>query len=318
MEKIKEFLSPAGKNKLAAYTKKKSAPALYVVGIHISETELFWTKAEQANRPNSAGLVGIHSKYRKVEWQGITDIVVPPQCFDFLCTPDVTYKEAISSFIRKSTLEIVRKPMNGVVVIAYSFPVHVWWEASNNALQILLDQLFLDKEWLIPAVVSLSGPYADTKEDAMVYVGKLWTTFFHGMHKYSVSFGIDTDFHCFRCNEYLENSTREWTQKTYPSWEAGFLDICRSISRGNKGRKRVYAGFADEKHREFIEKIMISSNVASGTIAWKNPADETLRIVLPSLGVSTPVGQKPPSPKPVKTNNKKDTAVKSTEDLFKW
>lgn len=318
MEKITEFISPAGKSKLTACTSKRGTLPLFVVGIHIGETELFCSKAKQAGGPKSAGLVSVRSRCKKVEWQEITDFVVPPQYFDFHCTPGVTYKEAISSFIRESTLELIKKPTGGVVVIAYSFPVHVLWEGADHVLQLLLDRLFSDKEWIIPAVVSISEHYADKKEDAVVYAGKTWTTFFHGMHQCSVSFGTETEFHCFRCNDYLNNSTREWTQKAYPSWEVGFLDLCRSISEYNREYKSVYTGFADEKHRKTIERIMIDSELTAGAISWKNPADETLRIALPDLGVSAPAGRDASIPKPVKPENKKDTPEKATEDLFKW
>lgn len=310
MEKIKEFLSPTGKNKLTACTKKKGVIPLYVVGIHISETELFCSNAKQASGPKSAGSASICTQCKKVEWRGITDFVVPPQYFDFLCAPGITYKEALSSFIKESVIEIIKKPSNGAMVIAFSFPAHVLWEGADNELQPLLDQLFSDKEWLIPAVISIPDHYADKKADAMMYAGKTWTTFFHGRNKYSVAFGTDTDCHSFQCNDYLNNSTREWTQKSYPSWEAGFLDICRSLSKCNKGSKRVYAGFADEKYREAIGKVMVSGNLTADKITWKNPADVTARIVLPSTKVSSSTGDD--------GSEQKERTVRSTEDLFKW
>lgn len=316
MEKLKKFLSPAGQAKLTEYTRKKGTSVLYAVGIHVGETELFCTKAEQASGPRSAGLASIQPQSRKAEWKGITDFVVPPQWLDFLCAPGVTYKDALSSFIKTSVLEIIRKPANGAVVIACSFPVHAWWEGSDHAMQSLLDQLFSDQEWIIPAVVPIAAPYAERNEGAMVYAGKLWTTFYHGMKKYSVSFGSDTDFLCFRCNDYLNNSTREWTQKTYSSWEEGFLDICRTISGSSKGTKRTYAGFADKIHRGSVEKVLIGRNLASGPIAWKNPGEETLRIVLP--GAPGPTTRKTLGPGYAKIRNEKEPTVKSSEDLFNW
>lgn len=63
---------------------------------------------------------------------------------------------------------------------------------------------------------------------------------------------------------------------------------------------------------------MIDSELTAGAISWKNPADETLRIVLPGLGESAPAGRDASIPKPVKPENKKDTPKKATEDLFKW
>lgn len=310
MEKIKEFLSPTGKNKLTAYTKKQGAIPLYVVGIHISETELFCSNAKQASGPKSAGSVSICAQCKKVEWRGITDFVAPPQYFDFFCAPGITYKEAFSSFIKESVIESIQKPSNGAMVIAFSFPAHVLWEGSNNMLQHFLDQLFSDKEWLIPTVISIPDHFADIKADALMYTDKTWTTFFHGKNKYSVAFGTNTDFHSFQCNDYLNNSTREWTQKSYPTWEAGFLDICRSLSKCNNGSKRAYTGFADEKYRNAIEKAMISGNLAVDKIIWKNPADVTVRIVLSDTKVPSSTGDD--------RSGKKERTVKSTEDLFKW
>lgn len=318
MDKIKEFLSPTGKSKLTAYTKNKGAIPLYVVGIHISETELFCSNAKQASGPKSAGSASICAQCKKVEWRGITNFVVPPQYFDFLCAPDITYKEALLSFIKESVSEIIKKPSNGAMVIAFSFPAHVLWEGTDNVLQSLLDQLFSDKEWMIPTVISIPNHYADKNADAMMYAGKTWTTFFHGKNKYSVAFGTGTDYQNFRCNDYLNNSTQEWTQKSYPSWEAGFLDICRSLSKCNKSYKKVYTGFADETHREVIGKVMVSSNLATDTISWKNPADATAKIVLPDPSMSTSSDGEKPVRKTTKTNGKKEHTVKSTEDLFKW
>lgn len=318
MDKIKEFLSPTGKSKLTAYTKNKGAIPLYVVGIHISETELFCSNAKQASGPKSAGSVSICAQCKKVEWKGITDFITPPQYFDFFCAPGITYKEAISAYIKESIIEIIKKPKNGAVVVAFSFPIHALWDGANQEIQVLLDQLFGDKEWLVPAVISIPDHYEDKKTDSMMYTGKTWTTFIHGNEKFSVAFGAATDSKSFRCNDYLNNSTREWVQKSYPSWEAGFTDICRSLSKRNKGVKRVYTGFADEKYREAIGKAMVSSNLAAETITWKNPADVTAKIVLPSTKTGSSKDGGDAERKSTKTNSKKEYTVRSTEDLFKW
>lgn len=318
MEKIKEFLSPAGKNKLIAYTKKEGTFPLYVVGVHIGETELFCSNAKQASGHKSAGSVSICTQCKKVEWRGITDFVAPPQYFDFFCAPGITYKEALSSFIKESVIEIIKKPTNGVIVVAFSFPIHTLWEEADQELQILLDQLFRAKEWLVPAVISIPKHYADKKTDAIMYAGKTWTTFILGKEKYSVAFGTDTDSRCFRCNDYLNNSTHEWIQKSYPSWEAGFLDICRSLSKCNNGVKGICSGFADEKYYEVIGKAMVKSSLTADIITWKNPADETAKIVLSSTNMGSSKDGGDPNRKPNKTNNEQERTVKSTEDLFKW
>lgn len=318
MEKIKEFLSPIGKNKLASYTKRKGTVPLYVVGIHIGETELFCSNAKQASGPKSAGSASICTKCKKVEWRGITDFIAPPQYFNFFCAPDITYKEALSSFIKESVIEIIQKPSNGAIVIAFSFPAHALWEGAEYEIQPLLDQLFSDKEWLIPVVISLPDHCADKKADAMIYAGKTWTTFFHGKKKYSVAFGTGTDYQSFRCNDYLKNSTLEWTHKSYPSWESGLLDICRSVSKHSKGVKRVYSGFAGEKYYDAIGKAMVRSSLASDAIIWKNPADETAKIVLSCTDITLSKDGDSANHKSTKTDVKKERIVKSTEDLFKW
>lgn len=327
MEIIEKFLSPAGRNKLATYTKKQKSVPLYVVGIHVNETELICSKPKQASGQKSTGLPSITTYRKKVVWNGATDFVVPPSCFDFLCTKESTYQDALSSFLKESVLELLKKPVNGAVIAVFSFPVHSLWDNSKEDLQKLVDQCFADCKWLVPTVVSMLDHCPGEGQDSFVYVDRKWTTFFLDKKKYSVAFGTDTDFHSFRRNDYLNNSTREWTQKSYSSWETGFTDICRTLSKFRKGPKQPFIGFAGEKYRDVIAKAIAGSGLAVDAVAWANPADITAKVVLPSTSKSSGDdktgadtenhGSK--GKRGHKQDGEKDERqVKTTEDLFKW
>lgn len=327
MEIMEKFLSPAGRNKLATYTKKQKSVPLYVVGVHVNETELICSMPKQASGQKTTGLPSITTYRKKVEWNGATDFVVPPSCFDFLCTKESTYQDAFSSFLKESVLESLKKPANGVVIVAFSFPVHSLWNNSKEDLQKLVDHCFADCKWLVPTVAPILDYGPGEVQDSFVYVDRTWTTFFLDKKKYSVAFGTDTDFQSFRCNDYLNNSTREWTQKSYSSWETGFTDICRTLSKFRKGPKQPIVGFAGEKYRDIIVKSIAGSGLAIDSVTWKNPADITAKVLLPSAskssgdykmgadsenhGLKGKRGHK-------QDGGKDERQVKTTEDLFKW
>lgn len=330
MEIIEKFLSPAGRNKLATYTKKQKSVPLYVVGIHVNETELICSKPKQASGQMTTGLLGISTYRKKVAWNGNMDFVVPPSCFEFLCTTESTYQDTLSSFLKESVLDLVKKPASGAVIAAFSFPVHSPWDNSKEDLQQLVDQCFADCKWLVPTVVSILDHYPGEGQDGIVYVDKKWTTFFLDEKKYSVAFGTDTDFRVFRCNDYLNNSTREWTQKSYSSWEKGFTEICRTLSKFRKGPKQPFIGFAGEQYRDVIGKAIASGNLAADAVAWENPADITAKVLLPRTSKApqssgekkTGAGSENHGTKRNRSPNqngvKNERQMKTTEDLFKW
>ena len=67
MENIKKRLSSAGKKKLENCTKKN----IYVVGMHMNETEIFCSTAKQVGGIKSTEISDIHAGRKKVEWNGI-------------------------------------------------------------------------------------------------------------------------------------------------------------------------------------------------------------------------------------------------------
>lgn len=327
MEIIEKLLSPAGKNKLATYTEKQKPVPLYVVGIHVNETELICSKPKQASGQKSTGLPSITTHSKKVEWNGLTDYVIPPNCFDFLCTKEMTYRDVFSSFLKKSVLELLKQPENGVMIVAFSFPVHSLWNNSQENLQQLVDHCFADCTWLVPTVVPILDYGFGEDQDSFVYVDKNWTTFFLDKKQYSVAFGTDTDFHNFRCNDYLTNSTQEWTQKSYLSWEAGFADICRKLSELRKGTKQPFVAFAGKKYCNAIAKAIAGSGLAVGPVIWKNPADITAKAVFPSIskpngddkaGADTENRGSKGNRGHKQDGQKDEQQVKTAEDLFKW
>lgn len=327
MEIIEKFLSPAGRNKLAICTQKQKSVPLYVVGIHVNETELICSKPKQASGQKATGLPSITTYRKKIAWNGATDFVVPPSCFDFLCTKESTYQDVLSSFLKESVLELLKKPVNGAVIVAFSFPVHSLWNNSKEGLQKLVDQCFADCKWLVPTVVSILDHCSGEGQESLVYVDRKWTTFSLDKKKYSVAFGTDTDFRSFRCNDYLTNSTREWTQMSYSSWETGFADICRTLSKFRKGPKQPFIGFASEKYRDVIGRTIAGSGLAVDAVAWVNPADITASVVLPSTskssgddktGADTENHGSKEKRRHKQDGGKDERQIKTTEDLFKW
>ena len=327
MEMIEKFLSPAGRNKLATYTKKQKSVPLYVVGIHVNETELICSKPKQASGQKTTGLPSITTYRKNVAWNGATDFVVPPSHFEFLCTKESTYQDVFSLFLKESVLKLLKKPVNGAVIVVFSFPIHSLWNNSKEDLQKLVDQCFTDCKWLVPTVAPILDYGPGEGQDSFVYVDRKWTTFFLDKKKYSVAFGTDTDFHSFRCNDYLNNSTREWMQKSYPSWETGFTDICRTLTKFRKGTNQPFIGFAGENYRDAIAKSITGSGLAIDPVIWKNPADITANVVLPSASKSSNDDKTGADTKNHGSTGKRghkqdggndERQVKTTEDLFKW
>ena len=319
MENIKIHLSPASQKKLKNATKKNA----YVVSMHINETELICATAKQANRLWSKG-VEIDCQYKNVEWDGITDFVVPPNCFEFFCAHGITYKDVLASFIKENTYGLIKKPTDGVVVVAFSFPVHTLWDGAQPLLLSFLDACFVDCEWIIPIIVSGLEYYYRENKCAFVYVDKKWTTFVLGENKYSVAFGTHTDFHNFQINNYLNNSTKEWVQKSYPSWEDGFMDICEILAKGIKKAGQKLVGIADRKKQEVIEMSLFYYGLA---ISWDDPASIVMKFLIQNIGLlikenipekSTESPKKKESSNISKNNADKKWSIKRKNDPFKF
>lgn len=328
MEKTYEFLLPEDREKLATCKKKYGLSHTYVMGVHIDENQIYYSKPVRASDRKDAGLLDMKtsSSSKKLTWCSVDYFMVPPNCFMFLCTKEHTYQEVLVRFIRATVLDRIQKPEEGILFVAFSFPIHSLWEGARAQYQDFLSKCFEGYDWMEPIIVPFVSSIHMTKDQLCVYVDRYWTTFAWGESnkKISVSYGSNTEFRKFRCNDYLNNSTVAWTEKSYSSWNAGFRDIYSSVLIGNAAKEIMI--FADSECRKVVESLF-PRNIIHSFQNWANISESMVWEYLESISESSEssVARQPSSAPPVKKKISTDKKVRSeeviirtTRDLFEW
>jgi len=308
MKEIKNLLSPASRSKYETCVKKYGASSFRVVGMQLTEQTLLYTEPLQAGGQKSSGLPGISGI--PLQWHGVSDFAVEPGCFEYLCTPDKTYQEVLKGFL-KETVSTLLKKETGPVLLSFRFPPH--W--SGSKLPGLLEQCFGSMDRVIPVLAE--APEAD------VFVDRSRTVFNLNGKRYTVAYGTGTDHTRFRLNDYL-NTGALWSERSFDTWEAGFLDICRSLTAQGKLKDKPTLYIAPERK---AEKLLIQSGLTPQTPVLTDPAAQAAQWLLEMLPQKTqhtsdpvkpPVGPTP-DPGPGNDEGKKPRRrYTESEDPFDW
>lgn len=318
------ILSQKGQEKLNLCLKKYRFSSFQVAGFYLAEEKYIAEKIPAAGGQKSSGAPGIGASmpaWQKVQWNGISGFVVPPNCVDFYCTAADTYGQVLSRFIRETGTSL--KDKGTPTVLAVCFPEHrLWQNCKQWQLQQFLDDCFAEFR-IIPVFMRISE-LETRKNQLIVNVDRNWTTFTlwdkNGQisHQTSVSFGTGCSSPMVRLNDYLHNSTASWEEIDFTGsrgfqWEWVFSRICGDLASDGWPAAADALVICEDDFEADIRKCLKNSKLASSNIVHiQNPAAVIAEFARQELSKMVPHN------KEEKKSGEPITPIKKNDPLFDW
>lgn len=189
------------------------------------------------------GTGGLHLD-KDMKWDGAEGFCLPMNRMDFFCMEGKTYGEVFSGFLRGMAEEIRNGKQDIPLVLGVYCPEREAWRRGMKEYLELLENAFeTENTDVFPVLVSLPelcGAYMGQAQKAACVSVERDCTDFAIMENGEISRHLTVFFGwregqkisaplSLRLNDYKNNSTEEWEEKHFPSWEEGFAEIWKEV-----------------------------------------------------------------------------------------
>lgn len=237
------------------------------------------------------------------------------------CAADATCEQAFSDFLGRTMAELSadrKEPLVATIVL----PQRDAWQRDRDRFLDFIDGVLMKRAPKVyPALTTLPrvsvGYGKNEKRTLLVDVEPHWSEFAlvdgdRVEGRTSVSYGYRTDPARFRLNDYLHDSTREWTGASAKDWKDGFMTILNGLlQKKDEPSSLGRQDWSDVQELRFVclepDAAKRLSELKPGTIRtvqWQNPALDAARLTKMAFGGKTPAdmpGKEPPALQPPKT-----------------